>query len=370
MCLKAQNDASVRKFGAYQFDEQFASCKKVVRNSDYVIGNLETPICPSQSLSKYDIKFNSSIAFLASVKDFGVQFVSLANNHVLDQGIKGLDETIACIEKQGLEYSGAYCSKKESNTIFVKEINGIRLAILCFTFGTNSQINGIFLKDDELWRVDLLNKQKKMLQHWEPNPNAVCEEYIPDEISIAAANNKKNIFFQERIKEKLQKAKMCADVVIVMPHMGGQFNPHPGNYAKWMMEFLKKNGADVIVAGHPHVPQKCLWDGNTFECYSLGNFACTPNVGWYLPNSFSEYGIVLHTYFDEESKKLAKTTFSIVKSIVDEWGYTTIVPVIDLYSHATTVEKERLQIDCEEIISRVRGYNDNINAIDGEIVLR
>lgn len=369
MCLKAPNEASMRKFGKLDFGPQFAECKRLFESSDYVIGNLETPVCPSRPLTEYDIRFNSSLEYLHAVKDLGVDFVSLANNPILDQGVEGLNETVKCIENNGLSYSGAYQCNEDSERIFVKEILGIKFSILCYTFGTNSQVNGNFLKDDEQWRVDLLNKQKKMLQHWEPDPNAVCKEYIADEISIAAASNSKNVPFQERLKAKIAKARQQSDVVIVMPHIGGQNNPHPGYYAKWMMNYIKESGADLIVAGHPHVPQKCVAQDGVLECYSLGNFACTPNVGWYLPNSFAEYGVVLHTYFDEGTKKLVKVTFSIVKSVVDDFGYTTIVPVVDIYNNATTVEKERLQIDCEEIISRVRGYNDNENKIDVEILI-
>ncbi len=370
MCLKAQNEASMKRSNRLEFYTQFADVKFLFKDSDYIVGNLETPICPSLPLSIHDIRFNSSIEYLKAIKDLGVGFVSLANNHVLDQGITGLTETISCIESLGLDYSGAYKSVEDSDKVFVKEIGGLRFAILCFTFGTNSQVNGNFLKDDELWRVDLLNKQKKMLQHWEPNPNAVCEQYIADEISIAAASNSKNVPFQERLREKISKARQQSDFVIVMPHIGGQYNPHPGYYAKWMMNYIKECGADLIVAGHPHVPQKCVIQDGVLESYSLGNFACTPNVGWYLPNSFAEYGVVLHTYFGEDTKKLDKVTFSIVKSVVDDFGYTTIIPVVDAYSNATTVEKERLQIDCEEIISRVRGYNDNENKIEEDIELR
>ncbi len=369
MCLKAQNEASMRKFGKLDFNPQFDSCKCLYKDSDYVIGNLETPINPSRPTSYYDIRFNSAKEYLDAIQLGGVKFVSLANNHVLDQGVEGLDETIACLEEIKMDYSGAYKSERDSNSIFVKDIKGIKFSIVCSTFSTNSQVNGNFLLPNEQWRVDLLNKQKKMLQHWEPNPNAVLEDYIADEMSIAASTNSKNKPFQERLKKKMEKAKSMSDILIAMPHVGGQYNPHPGNYAKWVMNFFKENGADMIVAGHPHVPQKCVRDGEVLECYSLGNFACTPFIGWYLPNSFSEYGIVLHTYFDEETKKLSKTSFSIVKSLVDENGYTTIVPVVDLYDNGSTVEKERLQIDCEEIISRVRGYNDNKNKICAEISL-
>ena len=369
MCLKAQNEASMKKFGKLDFKPQFAACKRLFADTDYVIGNLETPINPSRPTSEFDIRFNSSLEYLEAVKDLGVNFVSLANNHVLDQGVEGLAETVSCVENMGLDYSGAYKCEEDSERVFVKEIGGMRFSILCQTFSTNSQVNGNYLNGEQVCLVDLLNKQKKMLQHWEPNPNATCDEYIADEISIAAVKNSKNIEFQQRVKKKIAKAKQQSDFVIAMPHMGGQYNPHPGNYAKWMMNYIRECGADMIIAGHPHVPQKCLWEGDVFECYSLGNFACTPNVGWYLPNSFAEYGVVLHVYFDDTTKKPVKTTFSIVKSLVDEDGYTTIVPTTDLVETMTTVEKERLEIDCEEIISRVRGYNDNINEIDTEITI-
>lgn len=369
MCLKAQNEASMKKYGKLDFRPQFVKCKRLIADSDYVIGNLETPINPSRPTSEFDIRFNSAIEYLEAVKDFGVHFVSLANNHVLDQGIDGLSETVKCVEQLGLDYSGAYKNIEDSKKIFIKEIRGIKFSILCQTFSTNSQVNGNFLLGEQTHLVDLLNKQKKMLQHWEPNPNATCDDYIADEMSIAAISNSKNVEYQLRLKEKINKAKQQSDFVITMPHVGGQYNPYPGYYAKWIVNYLKKCGSEMIIAGHPHVPQKCLVEDGVFECFSLGNFACTPNVGWYLHNSFAEYGIVLHAYFDENEKKLKKVTFSIVKSLVDEDGYTTIVPVSDLYNAGSTVEKERLQIDCEEIISRVRGYNDHVNEIKEEIEL-
>lgn len=369
MCVKAQNEASIRKFGCLNFIPQFENVKKMFSQSDLLIGNLETPICPSRPLTEYDIRFNSSKEYLDAIKWLGVDFVSIANNHVLDQGVDGLAETIACLKEQGINYTGAYKCEEDSDKIAVEEVKGLKLAIVASTFGTNSQVNGNYLGGADLYLVDLLNKQKKMLLHWEPNPNAVCEEYIADEMSIAAATNSKNTLYQDRLKEKIQRAKQLADIVICMPHVGGQYNPHPGNYAKWIVNYIKDCGANMIIAGHPHVPQKCTMTEDVFTCYSLGNFACTPNVGWFLPNSFAEYGSVIHAYFDEVSKSLEKVTFSIVKSIVDEDGYTTIKPVADLYAEGTTVEKERLQIDCEEIISRTRGFNDNINEILDEILI-
>ena len=176
MCMKAQNEASMKKFGKFDFKPQFAACKSLFADSDYVIGNLETPINPSRPTSEFDIRFNSSLEYLEAVKDLGVNFVSLANNHVLDQGLEGLAETVGCVENMELDYSGAYKCESDSEKIFVKEISGVKFSILCHTFSTNSQVNGNYLRGGQLCLVDLLNKQKKMLQHWEPNPNATCDE--------------------------------------------------------------------------------------------------------------------------------------------------------------------------------------------------
>lgn len=146
MCLKAQNDASLKKYGCLNFKPQFEACNRLLVESNYVIGNLETPVNPSRPLTQYDIRFNSSLEYLEAVKDFGLKFVSLANNHVLDQGVEGLAETVGCVEQMGLDYSGAYRNEEDSERIFVKEINGIKFAIVCATFGTNSQVNGNFLR--------------------------------------------------------------------------------------------------------------------------------------------------------------------------------------------------------------------------------
>ncbi len=111
-----------------------------------MIGNLETPINPSRPTSMYDIRFNSSMEFLEAVKDLGVNFVSLANNHVLDQGIDGLAETVRCLESLGLDYSGAYKCEEDSEKIFSQEVGDIKFSILCHTFSTNSQVNGNYLR--------------------------------------------------------------------------------------------------------------------------------------------------------------------------------------------------------------------------------
>ena len=84
MCLKSQNEASLKKFGKLDFNPQFESSKRLYEESDFVIGNLETPINPSRPTSQYDIRFNSAKDFLDAVQSAGIASVSLVNNHVID----------------------------------------------------------------------------------------------------------------------------------------------------------------------------------------------------------------------------------------------------------------------------------------------
>ena len=58
------------------------------------------------------------------------------------------------------------------------------------------------------------------------------------------------------VQEDRRKAKITADLVVVCPHMGGQFNIVPGSYAKFLMKFLFDCGADIVIGNHPHVIQK------------------------------------------------------------------------------------------------------------------
>ena len=359
MCLKSETEAVMRRYGRLDYCEYVGALSALFTESDYVIANLETPISKSVQATTKDIQFNTDEAFLQVLHQTGFSYLATGNNHCLDAGLLGVGETIDALDNGGFDHDGTYKTKESSEEIFVKEIDGIRFAILSFTYGTNSEHNGVMLPIGEEWRVALLKKQNKLRKLPQPQDlsGGNFRTYIADDVLSAAITNPVNQEFLERAVAKVARAKSVADFVIVLPHVGGQFNPGPAAYTKHVVAAMKTAGADMVVAGHPHVSQRCeRWCGGSFVAYSLGNLCFTPGVGFFVQNVLSEYGIVLHASIDKVSKKLKRVSFDVVKSIVDEDGCAHSIPVVDLLANETNVAKrDRLLMENEAVVNRFRG---------------
>jgi poly-gamma-glutamate synthesis protein (capsule biosynthesis protein) len=83
-----------------------------------------------------------------------------------------------------------------------------------------------------------------------------------------------------QVVEDIQNAQEQADVVIVFPHWGTEYQSTPSSYQKQFAEEMTEAGADLIIGTHPHVPQPVEWveaeNGNRSLCYySLGNYVST-----------------------------------------------------------------------------------------------
>ena len=87
MCQKEQSHAAMTRYGAYRYEEAFAPVRRLFEKSSYVIGNLETPLTgDSCGYSQETFRFNTPDSFLEALQWVGVNFVSTANNHILDRG--------------------------------------------------------------------------------------------------------------------------------------------------------------------------------------------------------------------------------------------------------------------------------------------
>lgn len=367
MCLKEQNEAL--SLNNVTYGEIFKAVKSILSDSDLLIGNLETPICCS-SLSNESISFNTPKEFAEACLDCGFDFVSTANNHCLDRGISGLVETVDNLDAIGLPHSGTYRSKEESEGIYVTELHGIRIGIVCATFGTNSEVNGVMLPSEDTWRIDLLKRQNKPARiRFNPNSDS-GKKMIADNVTAAAISNSLNAPYLERYLHKIKKAKDVADIVFVIPHIGGQYNPYPGTYTRHIVDVTASIGPSYIICGHPHVPHYVASVYGIPAAYSLGNFCFTPDVGYFIPNSLAEYGIVLHTYWDKSSRNLIKSTFSIVKNEVGVDGVSRVYPVAELIKILTSpIEKERLTVEVQAVANRVSSrFVDNIFTQEIELV--
>jgi hypothetical protein len=392
MCQREQSSAAYKRYGRYCYEKAFTPVRQLFQASDYVVGNLETPISDeSLGFSRESYRFNTPESFLSALKWCGFHFLSTANNHCLDRGIVGLEHTARFLDRYEIAHSGTYLNKNESQKVFIKKICGVKIAILSFTYGTNSEFYGDPLPEQEVWRVDLLRKPpakqpsqprpvslKSMLQDWLPMRIKVAvsallgkihrqiPEYEPDNVTpdeIGAACNEAYLI---NAREKILYAKDMADVVVVLPHIGGQYNPAPGNYTKWTMQWISNLGVDLVVANHPHVPLRCeRFENGCIGAYSLGNFYFNPSDGCLIPNQFAEYGIVMHVDVSTTKRKVTEVSFQVVKSIVDIDGFATVHPVKVLLEAAPDARsRQKLIIENEAVVNRFCGGSGTITPLD------
>lgn len=258
--------------GKYDFMHNFTDMKKYFDSADYSIGNFETVLAGEDvGISDYPC-FNTPDSFLDSLEYSGIDFVTTANNHCMDKGTDGLLRTIDKLDEYGFDHTGTYKDEESRNEVFVKDINGITFAFLSYTYGTN----GIPVKNP--WNVNILD--------------------------------------EELIKSDIEKAKeLNPDFIVVLPHMGVEYEIYPREEFKEWADFMFNCGADIILASHPHVLQPMEVreitkdDGSTrngFIIYSLGNFISsqtTPprNAGIIINLDFEKKGI--------EKAELTKVSF-------------------------------------------------------------
>ena len=318
MCEMQQTEASCKN-GTYNYKSCFESVKKDFEDSDIFIGNLETPLAGEYLVyTNHPWLFNTPVEFAKAIKDeLGIDLVSTANNHCLDRGVEGLENTVKALKEIKLNYTGT-CLKNESNEPFIFEKNGIRIGIVSYTYGTNAIFNKNYLKPSEKHIVNIFEEQEKKISRYN----------IFSRLIKKLNRNKK---IMKNIQGDINELKNKVDYVIMCMHAGGQHNNVIDKYTLNLMDILKKVGVDLVVGCHPHVVQRGIFTKKFIGTYSLGNFFCTPGTSSSPLDKLSDYSIALHVYLEkEESFKIRKVTFSIYKTIIDNFKSAKTVLLYDL----------------------------------------
>jgi poly-gamma-glutamate synthesis protein (capsule biosynthesis protein) len=273
MCHSVQyNYARVEK-DSFDFTNVFSEVKPYFQESDFTFGNLETVLAGKKlGYSGYP-RFNTPDAYAYALKTAGFDLITTANNHSLDQGEFGLRRTIEQLDKIGLCYNGTYTSQRDSDSIRIFNIKGIKIAFLAYTYGTN----GYSVPSGKPYLINFINFDK--------------------------------------IKSDIEKSRSsAADLVLIHFHFGEEYQREPNKYQKEAVEFAIEHGADIIIGGHPHVLQPAkFYKSNTgkldsgFVAYSLGNFIS--NQRW----RYSDAGAILNLFitknFTKDSIFISKAEF-------------------------------------------------------------
>ena len=261
--------------GSYDFNPFFEYVKPWIEGADLAIGDFEGTISDRSPLGGYPL-FNAPVQIADTMKEVGYDVVDLAHNHILDTGLYGLKYTDKVFKDRGLDTVGVHADKKRSeDKILIKEVNGIKIAILAYAYGYNGM-------DANLTAEDRTN-------------------HLSD-------------LDEEKMKEEIQRAEKEADVTVVMPQMGVEYKLEPTEEQKALYHKMIEWGADVVFGGHPHViePAETVEkDGDKkFIIYSMGNFVSNQRMER-MENKWPERGLLMDVTFEKANDK---TTVKTVKS--------------------------------------------------------
>jgi poly-gamma-glutamate capsule biosynthesis protein CapA/YwtB (metallophosphatase superfamily) len=346
MCHSTQFNYAYVAVDSFNFNGVFSEVKDYLSSSDFTIGNLETVLGGKElGYSGYPF-FNAPDDFLIAIKEAGFDFLVTSNNHALDQGEAGARRTINKLSELGINYTGTFLSQEDRDSLRINTINGIEIAILAYSYGTN----------------DIpVPKGKEYLI------NVIDTLLIKDDISIVKKYN--------------------PDIVLVYFHFGEEYDREPDTFQNEIVQKAIYYGADIIIGSHPHVIQPVKYfktvNGNIdtgFVAYSLGNFIsnqkwrytdagviltmdiskniftdsvylnnvnCVPtwvykgkiekgNEFVILPASISSEDTIM-TYLTEEDKLIMRQAFTDTKQILS--SYNSTIPIISMFSKEETYSR-------------------------------
>ena len=174
--------------------------------------------------------FYTPSAYVDAMRAVGFNAVSLASNHSLDKGEKGILNTVKYFKTTDMLYNGMNDSEEMRNNFTIKEKNNITYTMLSYTTKTNG-----------------LSTPKG-------------KSYLL------------NTYDKEQVKKDIEAVRDKVDVLIVAMHWGIEYIDMPNDEEKEIAEYLSSLGVDIIIGNHPHILQPITKIGDTIVMYSLGNF--------------------------------------------------------------------------------------------------
>ncbi|MDI6777680.1 MAG: CapA family protein [Patescibacteria group bacterium] len=209
---------AVAKYGSGKYNYVLEPMKEKLSEYDLVVGNLEGPITSNKSTS-VNTKMGESKNFVFTfdpivakvLAENNIKLVNLGNNHILNQGEKGVEQTKKYLDETGVEYFDG----SQSSTLGTE--NSVKLGFVSYNYS------------------------------------------VPDSAETAI--------------EEIKSVKEQSDVVVVCPHWGTEYKTgDPGNSVRALAYRFIDAGADAVIGTHPHVIQASEEYQGKKIYYSLGNF--------------------------------------------------------------------------------------------------
>jgi len=255
----------------YDFDPVFLPVRPLLDSADFAVCWLGGEFSNTPPYRGYP-RFRSPARLLHSLKRTGFD-ICLATNHIVDGGRAGLAERIRLLDSIGLLHPGEFSTRESARHPLVLEKNGVRVALLSYTYGTN------LLPVPEPWMVNLIDTA--------------------------------------RMGADVRRAdSLKVDFTVVALHQGEEYRLVPTGEQVRTAEFLARLGVDLVVSAHPHVVEPAGLvqvrrdDGVLCRMpvltYSLGNFYC----GQEYPNTRTGLIVRVRLARDSSGTRIAEAGFT------------------------------------------------------------
>jgi len=264
----------------YDFRNLYSPVKHLLDAADYASVNLESALAgPASGYTGYPL-FNSPDNIAQSLKESGFDLVVTANNHILDRGYSGALRTMDVLRQAGLDTTGTFKSKEEKESYLIKDIRGIKVGYLAYSYGTNGL------------------------------PIPAGKEYFY------------NYLQKDRVLSDIKALRPQVDVLVLVLHWGVEYSPSPTTEQRELARSFFEKGADIILGSHPHVLQPLeimhINGKEKLVFYSMGNsmgdqngmernsgvivslqFTKNNNTGETYLSSYSYIPTYIHEYYDQ-----------------------------------------------------------------------
>ncbi len=205
--------------------------REYLSNAALTLANFENPVLENAVYHPEDPTFNGDLRLLPILNQASIDGVTLANNHILDAGAEGLEETLGHLQDAGISHAGAGADLASSREPMVFDLGGLTVGVLSY--------------------------QGVPSYEW-----AWATEDFPGTAPLLA----------DVMREDVERLRPEVDFVVVMPHWGVEYVAEPEPEQVELAHALMDAGADLVVGDHAHWPKGIeVYEGKPIF-YGTGNF--------------------------------------------------------------------------------------------------
>ncbi len=204
--------------------------RNLLQRADLALANFENPAPNLFRYHPHGTLFTADPHLIAGLKDAGIDYVSLGNDHIGDAGSVGLLQTLANLDRYGIRHSGAGKNVAAARAPAILTVDGLKVAILSYDTIARSYGAGLT----------------------RPGSAQLTSAAVRQDVASAR--------------------KAGAQLVIVYPHWGTEFSAKPSGREQALAHAVIDAGADLIIGNYSRLVGPLeIYKGHPIW-YALGNF--------------------------------------------------------------------------------------------------